>query len=127
MLLPPSDSRIIARRAEIVAALQEIVPDGVVADPSGLATFDCDALSAYHQMPLVCVLPSNRQQVSEILKYAQAEGIPYIGAHRNYPHHLFAFGDSSRSLTGAYLASRVLLRQHSGDLDPADAVFGFHR
>jgi glycine/D-amino acid oxidase-like deaminating enzyme len=56
-----------------------------------------------------------------------AEGIPYIGAHRNYPHHVFAFGDSSRSLTGAYLASRILLRHHSGELDPADEVFGFHR
>ncbi|HMD35374.1 MAG TPA: FAD-dependent oxidoreductase [Vicinamibacterales bacterium] len=56
-----------------------------------------------------------------------AEGIPYIGAHRNYPHHLFVFGDSSRSLTGAYLASRILLRHHSGELDPADEVFGFHR
>jgi len=56
-----------------------------------------------------------------------AEGIPYIGPHRNYPHHLFAFGDSSRSLTGAYLASRILLRHHSGKLDPADEVFGFHR
>ncbi len=78
MLLPPTDSKIVARRAEIVAALRAIVPDGVVADQSGLATFDADALSAYHQMPLVCVLPSNREQVSEILKYAQAEGIPIV-------------------------------------------------
>jgi hypothetical protein len=36
MLLPPTDSKIVARRAEIVAALKDIVPDGVVADPSGL-------------------------------------------------------------------------------------------
>jgi glycolate oxidase len=78
MLFPPSDSKIIARRAEIVAALKEIVPDGVVADPSGLATFDSDALSAYHQMPLVCVLPSNREQVSAILTYAQEEGVPIV-------------------------------------------------
>jgi glycolate oxidase len=78
MLLPPSDSRIIARRAEIVAALKEIVPDGVVADPSGLATFDSDALSAYHQMPLVCVLPSNREQVSAILQYAESQGVPIV-------------------------------------------------
>src|SRR3954464_13807269 len=78
MLLPPSDSKIIARRAEIVSALKDIVPDGVVADPSGLATFDSDALSAYHQMPLVCVLPSNREQVSAILKYAQKEGVPIV-------------------------------------------------
>src|SRR6476646_1707694 len=78
MLLPPTDSKIVARRAEIVAALKEIVPDGVVADKSGLATFDSDALSAYHQMPLVCVLPSNRQQVSEILTYSQAHGVPIV-------------------------------------------------
>jgi glycolate oxidase len=78
MLLPPTDSKIVARRAEIVAALQEIVPDGVVSDESGLATFDTDALSAYHQMPLVCVLPSNREQVSAILAYAQAEGVPIV-------------------------------------------------
>ena len=56
-----------------------------------------------------------------------AEGLPYIGAHRNFPHHLFAFGDSSRSVTGAYLASRVLLRQHFEEMDPADEAFGFHR
>ena len=78
MLLPPTDAKIVARRAEIVAALKEIVPDGVVADPSGLATFDADALGAYHQMPLVCVLPSNRQQISEILKYAAAQGVPIV-------------------------------------------------
>ena len=78
MLLPSTNASIVARRAEIVAALKEIVPDGVVADPSGLATFDSDALSAYHQMPLVCVLPSNRQQVSDILKYAEAEGVPIV-------------------------------------------------
>jgi glycine/D-amino acid oxidase-like deaminating enzyme len=56
-----------------------------------------------------------------------ADGLPYIGAHRNYPHHLFAWGDASHSLTGAYLASRVLLRQHLEKPDPADDTFGFNR
>ena len=60
--------------------------------------------------------------------YAQtADGLPYIGPHRNYPHHLFAFGDSSHSVTGAYLASRLLLRHHLGEMDRADEVFGFNR
>jgi len=58
--------------------------------------------------------------------YARTEdGLPYIGPHRNYPHHLFAFGDSSHTVTGAYLASRVLLHHHLDQLDPADEVFGF--
>ena len=56
-----------------------------------------------------------------------AHGVPYIGQHRNYPHHLFVFGDSSHSVTGSYLASRILLRQHFGEMDPADEAFGFNR
>ena len=55
------------------------------------------------------------------------DGLPCIGPHRNFPHHLFAFADASQGVTGAYLASRVLLRHHSGEMDPADEVFGFHR
>ena len=78
MLLPPTDQSIVARRDQIVAGLRAIVPDGVVADEAGLSTFDTDALSAYHQMPLVCVLPSSREQVSEILKFAAAEGVPIV-------------------------------------------------
>jgi glycine/D-amino acid oxidase-like deaminating enzyme len=56
-----------------------------------------------------------------------SDGLPYIGAHRNFPHHLFAFGDASHGVTGAYLASRILLRQCSGEVEPADEAFGFHR
>jgi glycine/D-amino acid oxidase-like deaminating enzyme len=55
------------------------------------------------------------------------DGLPYIGPHRNYPHHLFAFGDASHSATGGYLASRVLLRHCSEDLDSADDAFSFNR
>lgn len=54
-------------------------------------------------------------------------GIPYIGPHRNFPHHLFAFGDSSHSVTGAFLASRVLLRHHLDELEPGDRHFAFTR
>jgi glycine/D-amino acid oxidase-like deaminating enzyme len=56
-----------------------------------------------------------------------ADGLPYLGPHRNYPRHLFAFGDASHSVTGAYLASRVLLRHLVDQTEPADDVFGFHR
>ena len=56
-----------------------------------------------------------------------AEGLPYIGPHRNFPHHLFAFGDSSHSVTGSYLASRVLLRYFLDELDSSDNAFEFNR
>jgi glycine/D-amino acid oxidase-like deaminating enzyme len=56
-----------------------------------------------------------------------SDGLPYIGPHRNFPHHLFAFGDSSHSVTGAYLASRALLRHHLDELEPVDRLFSFTR
>jgi glycine/D-amino acid oxidase-like deaminating enzyme len=61
-------------------------------------------------------------------QYARtADGLPYIGPHRNYPHHLFAFGDASPSVTGAYLASRVLLRQFLDESRREDEALGFNR
>jgi glycine/D-amino acid oxidase-like deaminating enzyme len=56
-----------------------------------------------------------------------ADGLPYVGPHRNYPRHLFAFGDASHSVTGAYLASRILLRHFQGEPETSDEVFGFLR
>jgi len=54
-------------------------------------------------------------------------GLPAIGPHRNFPHHLFAFGDASHSATGAFLASRIMLRHHFDEMDPGDAAFAFRR
>lgn len=60
--------------------------------------------------------------------YARTEdGLPYLGPHRNFPFQLFALGDASHSLTGAYLASRVLLRYFLDEVDAADEVFSFAR
>ena len=56
-----------------------------------------------------------------------SDGLPFIGPHRNYPRHLFAFGDSSHSVTGAYLASRLLIRYALDDPEPADEAFSFNR
>jgi len=59
--------------------------------------------------------------------YGEAyDGLMYIGAHRNYPHHLFALGGSG-SATGAFVASRILLRALQGSPDKADEVFGWTR
>ena len=56
-----------------------------------------------------------------------SDGLPYFGPHRNFPRHLFAFGDSSHSVTGSYLASRILLRHYLGEVEPADEPFAFTR
>ncbi|MBV9991682.1 MAG: FAD-binding protein [Alphaproteobacteria bacterium] len=66
------------RRAQIVAALKALVPDGVVEDRAGLRAFDGDALSAYRQAPLVCVLPRTKEQVAAVLAFASEEGVPIV-------------------------------------------------
>jgi glycolate oxidase len=73
-----SDPSILSRRAAIVARLKALVPDGVVSDAAGLKAFDGDALGAYRQAPLVCVLPRNAQEVAAVLKFAGEEGIPIV-------------------------------------------------
>jgi len=76
--LPAPDTATIAKRAEIAAALTRIVPDGVIGDEATLTAFDCDALTAYRQRPLLCVLPENADQVSAVLAYAARENIRIV-------------------------------------------------
>ena len=78
MKLAPADPAILSRRSGLVATLKKVVPDGVVADKSGLAAFDGDALTAYRQSPLVCVLPKTKEQVSSLLELAAREGVPIV-------------------------------------------------
>lgn len=58
---------------------------------------------------------------------ATADGLMYIGPHRNYPHHLFALGSGGDSISGAFVAARILARAVRGQSDKADHVFGWTR
>jgi glycine/D-amino acid oxidase-like deaminating enzyme len=63
----------------------------------------------------------------ELITGDTADGLMYIGPHRNYPHHLFALGGGGDSVTGAFLAARLLARAAQGASDKEDAVWGFTR
>lgn len=56
-----------------------------------------------------------------------ADGLPFVGTHRNFPRHLFALGDGRHGAGLAWLAARVLLRQYQGEPDKGDELFGFSR
>jgi glycine/D-amino acid oxidase-like deaminating enzyme len=56
-----------------------------------------------------------------------ADGLPYIGPHRNFPRHLFALGGASDSITGAFLAARMLVRYLQGATEKTDGVYGWTR
>lgn len=55
-----------------------------------------------------------------------ADGVMYVGPHRNYPRHLFTWG-TRHDPSQAFLASRILLRHYLGQSDRGDAYFGFTR
>jgi len=79
MKMPVPDAALIARKAEIVRALQQIVPgEGVVSDASELVPFESDGLSAYRQAPIAVVLPETTAQVAEVLRWCQANGVKVV-------------------------------------------------
>jgi len=79
MRMPAPDPSLVARKGEIVRALQKIVPgEGVVSEAAGLVPFESDGLSAYRQTPIAVVLPETTQQVSEILAWCHANGVKVV-------------------------------------------------
>ncbi|MBN8817701.1 MAG: FAD-binding protein [Sphingomonas sp.] len=77
--MPEPDAAVLARRAEIVAALRAIVPgEGTVSDPVALRAYESDALTAYRQPPLAVVLPETVGQVSRVLAWCQAQGVRVV-------------------------------------------------
>ena len=78
MLMPAPDPAILARREELLARLREAVPDGVIDDEASRRAYDQDALTAYRQLPLVVVLPSNTQQVAAVLRVCNSMGVKVV-------------------------------------------------
>src|SRR5690349_8891280 len=79
MRMPTPDAAVIARRAEIAAALGAIVPgEGVVTTEEERRAYETDGLTAYRQPPLLVVLPSSTEQVSRVLAYCHEEGVKVV-------------------------------------------------
>ena len=55
------------------------------------------------------------------------DGLPYLGPHPRYPHHLFALGYGGNGMAYAWLAARMLTRGITGKPDPDLALFSFDR
>jgi glycolate oxidase len=79
VLMPLFDDAVLARRAEIVAALRDIVPgEGVIASEEAMRPYESDGLTAYRQLPMVVVLPETTEQVAAVLKYCYRQGIKVV-------------------------------------------------
>jgi glycolate oxidase len=67
------------RQASVVAALAEILPaDCILHRAEDTVPYECDALTAYRQMPLAVVIPETEAQVAAVLKACHARGIPVV-------------------------------------------------
>lgn len=55
------------------------------------------------------------------------DGLPYIGPHRLYPHHLFALGYGGNGMTFGFLAAQILTRAIHNRARPSDGLFAFSR
>jgi glycolate oxidase len=79
MLMPTPDAAVIARRAQIAAALRAIVPgEGVIDAEDERRAYESDGLTAYRQPPLLAVLPETTEQVSRILAYCHEHGVKVV-------------------------------------------------
>jgi glycolate dehydrogenase FAD-linked subunit len=79
MRMPTPDAAVIARRAEIAAALRCIVPgEGVIVSEDERRVYESDGLTAYRQPPLLAVLPSTTEQVAQVLRYCHEHGVKVV-------------------------------------------------
>ncbi len=79
MEMPNPNAQILARKTEIVARLQAVLPvGGVIHEPFETRAYECDALSAYTCAPLAVVLPSRTEEVSAVLKICHEMGVPVV-------------------------------------------------
>jgi glycine/D-amino acid oxidase-like deaminating enzyme len=75
--------------------------------------------------PVIAGLPA--QWSWDVPIVTTADGMPWIGTHRNYPFHFFAFGFGWHGDPLAWLAARAALRHFRGESRREDEVFGFAR
>jgi glycolate oxidase len=79
MKMPTPDAAVLQRRAEIVEALRQIVPgEGVIASEAERRAYESDGLTAYHQLPMVVVLPSRVEEIAAILRYCKEMGVKIV-------------------------------------------------
>ncbi len=79
MQMPKPNQMIIARKAEIVKRLSEVMPrEAVIHEETETRAYECDALTAYRCLPLAVVLPSSTEEVSAVLRICHEMGVPVV-------------------------------------------------
>ena len=79
MEMPIPNASVISRKERIVSRLLSVLPaDAVIHEERETRAYECDALTAYRCPPLVAVLPSSTQEVSDVLRICHEERVPVV-------------------------------------------------
>lgn len=79
MQMPAPSKMVLSKKAELVVRLSAVLPsDAIIHDEVETRAYECDGLSAYRCPPMVAVLPSTTQEVSDILRICHAMGVPVV-------------------------------------------------
>ncbi|MFT5220825.1 MAG: glycolate oxidase [Planctomycetota bacterium] len=66
-------------RPQLAAMFREILPlESVIDQPTSLAAYECDGLSAYRQQPLLVLLPETIEQVQQCMRLCQQHRLPVV-------------------------------------------------
>ena len=79
MDMPRPNPDVLARKQTVLSRLLQVLPeDAVIHDPMETRAYECDALTAYRCPPMLAVLPTTTQEVSDVLRICHAEGVPVV-------------------------------------------------
>lgn len=63
----------------------------------------------------------------DMVDYETVDGLPFVGPHRNFPRHFFAFGSARHGAGLSWASARLALRHVQGEPARADESLGFPR
>ncbi|MCI5095221.1 MAG: FAD-binding protein, partial [Rhodobacteraceae bacterium] len=79
MQMPTPDPQILAKKSKLVSRLSQVLPaNALIQDEAETRAYECDALTAYRCPPLLAVLPSTTEEVSDVLRICHEEGVPVV-------------------------------------------------
>jgi glycolate oxidase len=79
MEMPIPNQDVLARKTGLVARFRKFLPpEAVITDEVGTRAYECDALTAYKCPPMIVVLPTSTQEVSEILRICHELEVPVV-------------------------------------------------
>jgi len=76
---PFHDPALVAARTDLLRVLRTFLPDDAVLErEEELRPYECDALSAYRELPLLVVLPRTLEEVQRIMRLCNERQIPVV-------------------------------------------------